>query len=75
VEQINAEKPGGGWRPLCMEETTLKVMDAVPVKRKAQARRTMALGQVYSQSNLSGEIGFEAATEVLYLNTLVMEDA
>jgi hypothetical protein len=73
--QLNAEKASGGWRPLCMLETTAKLIDALFVRRKLALRSLHEPGRIYSAQNIGGEMGYEAATEVLYLNALVVEDA
>jgi len=72
--QLNAQKPAGGWRPLSMVETTAKFIDAIFVKRKLAIRKLLPPGAIYSAYNLGGEKGYEAATEVLYLNIMVIED-
>ena len=72
---MRAQKPKGGWRPLTMLETIAKGTEAPTVKRKQATRVQHPPGKVYSQMNLSGESGYDAAAEGLYLDTLVTEDA
>ena len=75
VVQVNMEKPNGGWRPLSMLEESFKAIEGPVASRRAQSRRPLPLGAVYSSTNLAGEGGRRASGEVLYTDVLICEDS
>ena len=73
--QVHLDKPTGGVRPLTMLEELFKAIEGPPARRKASSRRVWPDGTVYQAFNMAGEIYNRAASEVLYTDALVCEDA
>ena len=73
AEQVNLLKAAGGYRPLTMLEESFKAIEGPVARRRVLARRTVEPGCIYSAANLAGEAGMQAASEVLYTDTLVCE--
>ena len=73
--QVNLDKPSGGVRPLTMLEESFIAIEGPVARRKTKARHALLDGTVYLPFNLAGEISKRAASEVLYTDALVCEDA
>ena len=73
--QVHLDKPSGGVRPLTMLEESFKAIEGPVARRKTEARRLWPDGTVYPPFNLAGEVAKRAASEVLYIDALVCEDA
>ena len=73
--QVHLDKPTGGVRPLTMLEESFKAIEGPPARRKAWARRVWPVSTVYCAFNLAVEIYKRVASEVLYTDALVCEDA
>ena len=73
--QYNMAKPQGGFRPITFLEESLKAIEGLVARRRRLARRPLRDGTVYCAANQAGESGRQAASAVLYLDTLVCEDS
>eukprot|EP00972_Heterocapsa_arctica_P035967 5291572-Heterocapsa_arctica.AAC.1 len=58
-----------------MLEESFKAIEGPVARRMTATRRGLADGAVYSATNLAGEPGRCAASEVLYTDALVCEDS
>ena len=75
ADQLHLPKPSGGWRPLSMIEEHVKAIEAPVVERLALSRAGWSTDTPFSVLNRAYTKGVSAATEVLYLDSLVCEDA
>ena len=62
-------------RPLTMLEDSLKAIEGPVARRKTKARHAWPDGTVNVPFNLAGEISKRTASEVLYIDVLICEDA
>ena len=75
ADQLHLSKPSGGWRPLSMIEEHVKAIEAPVVERLALSRAGWSPDAPFSVLNRAYTKGVAAAAEVLYLDSLVCEDA
>ena len=75
VQQLNAPKPDGGFRPLWMLEEAAKAIDAPVTRRLAGARDAWGADDTYARSGRAYRKGVAAAPEVLYGDVMITEDA
>ena len=75
ADQLHLSKPSGGWRPLSMIEEHVKALEAPVVERLALSRAGWSPDAPFSVLNRAYTKGMAAAAKVLYLDSLVCEDA
>ena len=73
--QVNIPNTKGGYRPLTMLEEGFKAVEGPVTRRLARVRQRLAPSAIYSSMNRAFDPGISAAPEVLYLDTLLTEEA
>ena len=74
VVLVTPEKPQEGFRPLAMEEESLKVVEGPPARRMGQKRAALPLGAVYASENAGFATGRDGVGIVVYTDALVQEE-